>query len=235
MEAFLAVLSILIFVVTTITLRAQPNHDGQIVQPSHDVSVPAEVREKLSEAADIRAFLALSNHDCVVVYDTVRDKPNTANFMDNNPRIALFRGDAVLLDIDSGAAGGPIRFHGMATIPVSHEVSVLAFAFQLGVDGAGTFFVFVGQKPQGYSVVAALKGSQAQLRFNESSPGKLELWTADGQVSHDPYRQCVWCPKYYKRTAYAWKNGQLRPLKTIRTQQGYQPDTFDELPFVMVK
>jgi hypothetical protein len=118
MKAFVAVLTILILVAVTVTLRAETNDDGRIVQPSHDVSVPAVGREMLSEAADIEAFLTLSNQDCVVVYDAVRDKPGTADFMNNNSHIAFFRSSSVLLNIGSGAATGPVRFHGLATIPV---------------------------------------------------------------------------------------------------------------------
>ena len=155
--------------------------------------------------------------------------------MDNNPHIAIFREGAVLLNIDSGAPAGPIRFHGMATIPASRDDSVLAFAFQLGVDGAGTHFVFVGHKPEGYGVVATLDGAQAQIRFRTNLPGTFELWTADGWVSRDLEGKCVWCPKYYKSKKYVWDNGKLRHLSTLRGRRGYQPETFDDSPFVMVK
>ncbi len=234
MKIRLAVLKMLIPVASA-PLLAQPNEVGKIVQPAHDVFVPTAIREKLAEAADIRVFQTLSKRDSVVVYDTVRDKEGTTGFMDNVPHIALFRGDALLLNIDSGAPGGPVRFHAAAVVPVSHRTSLLAFAFQLGVDGAGTYFVFIDQKADGYGVVAKLEGAQAQVRFFSNSLGRFELWTADGQVNREPDRQCVWCPKYYRTTTYIWKNGAMRRLETIKSRRGYDPETFDDSPFELVK
>ena len=235
MKRFLAVLTVTICFIVAVTLRAQSNDHTRIVQASHDVAIPTELREKLSNAADIEAFLRLPNQDAVVVYDTVRDKPDTADFMDNDPHFAIFRGGAALLNTDSGAPAGPVRFHGMAAIPISDRASILAFAFQLGVNGAGTFFVFVGQNPGGYGVVATLQGDQAQLRFSEGSPGTFVLWTADGWIGRGPDGRCVWCPKYYKSEKYAWENGKPRYLSTVRSRQGYKPETFDDSPFLITK
>lgn len=235
MRRFLAGLMVTVCFMVALTLRAQSNFHTEIIQASHDVAIPPELRKKLSNAADIEAFLRLPNQDAVVVYDTVRDNPDTADFMDNDPHFAIFRDGATLLNTDSGAPVGPVRFHGMAAIPISGEESALAFAFQLGGDGAGTFFVFVGQKPGGYGVVATLEGVQAQLRFSEGSPGTFVLWTADGWVGHGLDATCVWCPKYYKLKKYAWENGKLQHLSTVRSRQGFKPETFDNFPFLITK
>src|ERR1700722_1297294 len=214
---FLAVPTVTICFIVAVALRAQSNDQARIIQASHEVAIPPELREKLPNAADIEAFLQLPNQDAVVVYDTVRDKPDTADFMGNDPHFAIFRDGATLLNTDSGVPGGPVRFHGMAAIPISDGASVLAFVFRLGADGAGTFFVFVGQNPGGYGVVATLKGTQAQLRFSKGSPGTFVLWTADGGVGRGLDGKCVWCPKYYKSTKYAWENGKPRYLSTDRS------------------
>ena len=234
MRRFLAVLMVTVCFIVAVTLRAQSNFHTRIIQASHDVAIPPELRKKLSNAADIEAFLRLPNHDAVVVYDTVSETDN-ANFMDNDPHFAIFRGGVALLNTDSGAPVGPVRFHGMAAIPISDEASVLAFAFQLGGDGAGTFFVFVGQKPGGYGAVATLEGVQAQLRFREGSPGTFVLWTADGWIGRGVDATCVWCPKYYKLKKYAWENGKPQHLSTVRTRQGFKPETFDDSPFLITK
>jgi hypothetical protein len=89
-----------------VSAQLNPSKAGTIIQPSDDVSVFSTVRDKLAGAADIRVFLVLPNRDCVVVYDTVRDKPDTADFMDNNPHIAIFHGGDAVLDIESGALPG---------------------------------------------------------------------------------------------------------------------------------
>lgn len=235
MRRFFVVLTVTICFLAAGTLRAQRDFKARIIQPSHDVPIPSELRTELSNAADIEAFLRLPNHDAVVVYDTVRDKPDTADFMDNDPHFAIFRGGAALLNTDSGAPVGPVRFHGMAAIPISDKASVLAFAFHLGGDGAGTFFVFVGQKQGGYAVVATLEAVQAQLRFSQGSPGTFVLWTVDGWVGRGLDATCVWCPKYYKLEKYAWEDGKPRQLSNVRSRQGYQPEIFDDAPFLMTK
>jgi hypothetical protein len=170
-----------------------------------------------------------------VVYDTVRDKADTADFMDNQPHIVFIRAGEVIFDTGSTANSGPVRFHGMATIPESSTSVVIGFAFTLGVNGAETIFVFVGQEGQNYKVIGTLKGAQAQLRFSYNQPGHFEIWTADGQYNHDPEKQCVWCPKYYKITSYSLQAGSLQQLRVLRSSRAYQPDTFYASPFVVVK
>src|SRR5579863_10138630 len=75
----------------------------KVIEPSDDIVIPSAIRERLPKAADIRAFLVLQNGDAVVVYDTVRGKWGTADFMDNQPRIAFVRNGAVVFDTDSTA------------------------------------------------------------------------------------------------------------------------------------
>jgi hypothetical protein len=199
------------------------------------VAIPDLVRKQLSRAADITAFLVLPNGDKVVAYDTVSDQSNTADFMDNHPHVAIFRGDNLSLDVDSVslATTGPIRFDGMASLPTTHGIPVLAVAFALGGDGAATFFVFIGPQHKKYRVLTTLQGEQAQLRFSKGSPKRLELWTANGYFSRDPDKQCIWCPKYYNRSTYAWRDGKLVRISTRRTTRGYQPETFDNDRFII--
>jgi hypothetical protein len=208
-----------------------------IVAPSLDLVVPDAVRAKLSGAADFEAFLSLPNQDRVVVYDTVRDKPDTADFMDNHPHVAILRGGDIVMDLDlvSLAPLGPVQFHGMAVWHVSRDTVLTVFAFRLAADGSGTLFLFVGEKSGEYKVVGTLVGAQAQVRFKDNFSGDFEFWTADGQFSTKLDEQCVWCAKYYKRIAYVWRDGQLRQLLTFRDRQSYQPETFDRAPFVSSK
>lgn len=218
-----------------IGISAAAQTEIKIVRPSHDVAVPSGVLQKLS-AADTKAFVVLPNRDTILVYDTVRDKPDTADFMDNHPHVAVFSSSgAVDLDIDALALApsGPVRFDGIAVMPVSGGAPLLACAFTLGVDGSGTFFVFVGQESGTYKVLATLRGAQAQLRFNAKSPERFEFWTADGQFSRDPDKQCVWCSKYYRTKTYEWRNGKLVLLAASKSSRGYEPETFDDARFVV--
>lgn len=230
MKRFLTLLSILILASAA---HAEPSREnGTIIRPAHDVTVPTTIREKLSEAADIRAFASLPDGDSVVVYDTVRDKPDTADFMDNSPQIAFFHNGNVVFQHNSDASTGPIRFDGMALL-LNPSRSLVAFAFTLGVDGAGTFFVLVGEQAGQYKLVASLRGTQAQLRFDNSSPEQLELWTADGQFNRNPDYQCVWCLKYYTRKTYAWQNGKLKLIQIVKGRRGHKPETFEKRRFVI--
>jgi hypothetical protein len=208
-----------------------------IIRPSHDMVIPIALRQKLPAAADIEAFLSLPSQDSIVVYDTVHDNPNTADFMDNHPHVAIFRSGEIVLDLDSVrlAPFGPVSFHGMALLPASHDAVVAAFAFTLAVDQSGTFFVFTGEKSGGYKVIGTLSGTQAQVRFRDSLSGRFEFWTADGEFDRDPDKQCVWCRKYYKRTTYAWQNGQLQQLLISKGRQAYDPEAFQETPFMSMK
>jgi len=215
--------------------QSKPGRAGTVIQPSDQVSVPKSIRNNLPDAADFRAFFVLPNQDRVVVYDTVRDKPGTIDFMDNCPHIAIFHGADTVLNIESDAPAGPVRFGGMAFMPFAQHAPVVGFAFSLGVDGSGTFFVFIGKKPDGYKVIATIVGAQAQVRFSKVAPGHFELWAADGQFNRRWDMQCVWCPKYYKRTTYTWRDGELRKLQTVRTRRGYQPETFNDAPFLLTK
>lgn len=193
----------------------------KIVRPSQDVAVPPGMLQKMS-AANTEAFVVLPNRDAILVYDTVRDKPDTADFMDNQPHVAVLSpSGAIAVDIDALALApsGPIRFDGMAIMPVSDGAPLLACAFTLGVDGAGTFFVFVGQESGTYKVLGTLKGAQAQLRFNAKSPERFEFWTADGQFSRDPDKQCVWCSKHYKTKLYTWRNQKLTRLSESKSSE----------------
>jgi hypothetical protein len=56
-------------------------------------------------------------------------------------------------------------------MPFTKDAPIIGFAFALGGDGAGTFFVFVGAMPDGYKVIATIEGAQAQVRFGNRSPG----------------------------------------------------------------
>ncbi len=230
-----ATLAIVALLWGCIGISAAAQTEIKIVRPSQDVDVPSGILQKLS-AADTEAFLVLSNRDAILVYDTVRDKPDTADFMDNHPHVAVFsQSGAVAVDIDALALApsGPIRFDGMAIMPVSDGTPLLACAFTLGVDGAGTFFVFVGQESGTYKVLATLQGAQAQLRLNAKSPERFEFWTADGQFSRNPDKQCVWCPKHYKTKLYAWRNQKLTRLSESKSSRGYDPETFDDRRFMV--
>ncbi len=236
MKRFLVVLAMLASAIGAFP-ESNSSDRTTIIQPSHDVVIPAARRQELVAAADIEAFQSLPNQDDVVVYDTIHDNPNTIDFMDNHPHVAIFRNGNVVLDLDSItlAPFGPVGFHGMAISRVSHDPIVAAFAFTLAVDQSGTFFVFVGEKSGGYKVIATLRGAQAQVRFRDSLSGRFEFWTADGQFDRDPEKQCVWCPKYYTRTIYAWQNGQLRQVLRSKEKQAYDPETFQDTPFMPMK
>ena len=219
-----------------ICINAAAQEEIKIIRPSHDVAVPSGMLQKLS-VADTEAFIVFPNRGAILVYDTVRDKPDTADFMDNHPHVAVFSpSGAVAIDVDSVALApfGPVRFDGMAVMPVSDGAPLSACAFTLGVDGAGTFFVFVGQESRTYKVLATLHGAQAQLRFNAKSPKRLEFWTADGSVfPNDPGKNCVWCPKYYRTKTYEWRNGKLVLLAASKSSRGYEPKTFDDARFLV--
>lgn len=216
-------------------VRAAGQTEIKIIRPSHGVAVPPRVLHNFS-VADAEAFTVLPNRDSLLVYDTVRDKDDSADFMDSHPHIAVTSpSGSVAFDIDavSLAPAGPIKFDGMAVVPVSGHAPLLAFAFTLGVDGAGTFFVFVGHESQTYKVLAKLTGAQAQLRFHAGLPGRFEFWTADGQFSHSPDQQCVWCSKYYKRKMYVWRDAKLVLVGELKTRQQYRPERFDEARFMV--
>ncbi|HYB61049.1 MAG TPA: hypothetical protein VEH50_06180 [Methylomirabilota bacterium] len=217
--------------------QSNSSKKATIIQPSHDVVIPATLQKKLAAAADIEAFQSLPNQDDVVVYDTIHYNPNTIDFLDNHPHVAIFRNGDIVLDLDSVtlAPFGPVGFHGMAISPVSHGPVVAAFAFTLAVDQSGTFFVFVGEKSGKYKVIATLSGSQAQVRFTDSLSRRFEFWTAGGPFDSDPDEQCVWCRKFYKKTTYAWQNGQLRQLLTSKEKQAYDPWSFQDTPFMPIK
>jgi hypothetical protein len=226
----------ILILVCCIVANAQPTASNvcKVLQPSNDVPIPSAIRDRLPRAADIRVFLVLQNGDTAVVYDTVRDKDD-ADFMDNQPRIAFVRKGAVVFDTDSTASSGPVRFHGMATMPDSSGNVAAAFAFTLGVDGAETFFVFIGQEGRNYKVTGTLKGAQSQLRFGNHQLGQLEFWTANGQVSKNPDEQCVWCRQYYKVTTYLLRPEGIQRLRTSESKQSYSPETFSETPFKVVQ
>jgi hypothetical protein len=212
-----------------LTTPAHSQSVGDIVKPAHNLPVPSAVRDHLSQIADVEAFAPLSNHDAVVVYDTVRDSPGTTNFMDNRPKVAILRDGSVKLNLDvlSLAQGGPAFFNGMALLRGDERNAVAVFAFRLAADGSGTFFVFVGRGPSGYGVTATLQGLQAQLRFESND--QLELWSANGQAP------CVWCPKPYRVTKLGWSDGKLRDLSPATDEGEYRPEQFVGEPFVAKK
>lgn len=211
--------------------QPHPVQGTAIIAPSHDVTVPAAVRSLFPQAADFEAFQRLANQDSVVVYDTVRHESGTANFMDNHPHVAVLRNGNVLLNIDSVnlAPFGPVQFHGLAVSSLPDKTSMMAFAFTLAVDGSGTMFVFVRGTAGGYKVVGTLSGPQTQVRFRNNFSARFELWTADGEASRD---ECVWCPKFYRKTLYQWRNGHLRKIGVYGDKRAYRPETFTDAPFM---
>jgi hypothetical protein len=217
------------------SLHASAVTIARVVDPSNDVPVPASLREKLGQCENVRAFVALRNGDDIVVFNTVRDKPNSTDFMNNHPRLALFHGGSRAFDLDAVnvAPSGPVRFHGMVVSPQANDSIAVIAAFTLGVNSAETFFVFVGHDSKGYGVVAMLSGGQAQLRFNEELSGSFELWAADGQAAHEIENQCVWCRKYYEATTYQFENGKLRKLSAWKSKQAYEPEAFYQKPFAL--
>jgi hypothetical protein len=204
---------------------------GTILEPK-TMPASAALRAKLPHAVDVEESVTLPNSDELLVYDSVHDSDGTTDFMDNHPHVALWGSGGVLFDSDvaSLASSGPTRFQGMAVLPGGKADAVAVLAFSLGVDGAGTFFVFIGQPSARYEVVATLTGTQAQLRFRLD--GRYEMWSADGASTSE---SCVWCPKYFKKTTLTWRDGTLRRVATTKTSRGYQPDTFADKPFVLVK
>jgi hypothetical protein len=214
------------------SLLAQVNvTPGTILEPKL-VSLSPELRAKLPDAVDVEQFIKLPNSDELLVYDTVHDIADTADFMDNHPHVVVLRNDGILLntDVTNLASSGPTGYQGIAILSGANADAVAVLAFSLGVDGAGTFYVFIGQAMNRYKVVATLVGTQAQLRFRLD--GRYELWSADGASTSE---SCVWCPKYFKQTTLGWRNGRLRRIATTKTSRGYQPDTFADKPFVLVK
>ena len=182
----------------TATLLSLAMEVAKVVAPSNDVPVPSSVRGRLSQVADVRAFAPLPNGDDVVVFDTIRDMPDNADFMDNHPHLALVHAGSPLFDLDAIdiAPSGPVRFHGLLISPQPSNPVIVVAAFTLGVNSAKTFFVFIAHNSRGYKVAATLSAAQAQLRFNDDLRGRFELWAADGQSASDVAHQCVWCPKY---------------------------------------
>lgn len=225
-------LQLLIFSVTTIAVLAQVNtvKPGTIVE-GKTVSVPSAIKNKFAAAVQVEVFVRLEDSDELVVYDTVLDKPDTADFMDNHPHIAVMRQGKILFDADmvSLAPAGPMSFLAMAVPTNAPSDAIAVFAFSLGVNGAGTFFVFLGQPHDSYKITATLTGTQAQLRF---ANGRYEFWSADGASTAE---SCTWCPKYFRKTTFTWRNGILRQVATNRTKQGYEPDVFSDRPFVLLK
>lgn len=213
-------------------LSAQPStaENAKVIPPSDDVPLPQLIRQTLTDAADVRAFVRLQDGDEVVVYDTVRD--TAADFLDNDPHIAFFRHGTVVSNFDSDriAPVHPVRFRGMLVSGEQSDTATAVFAFTLGGDSAGTFFVFIGQKDRSYEVVATLSGAQAQLRFGDSLEGTFHLWAADGQAAHAWDKQCVWCRKYYEVTTYRFEQRQLRQIQKRKSKDSYDPEGFFEEP-----
>jgi hypothetical protein len=206
---------------------------ARIVAPSNDVNIPPVVKGKLVHLEEVRAYVPLPNGDAVVVYDTVRDKDDTADFMDNEPQLAFVRNDDVVsqLNVSDAASSGPLRFDGMVVAPATDGAVTTVFAFKVGVDSSGTLFLFVGQNGNRYEIVTSLEGAQAQLRFSNDLSGSFTLWAADGQVNKQWDKQCVWCPKYYTVTKYEFQGRNLRRLETLRSKRGYDPNSFFDVPF----
>jgi hypothetical protein len=151
--------------------------------------------------------------------------------MDNEPRIAFLRNGALILETDSMARTGPVRFHGLAVIPVPKNEFVIGFAFTLGVDGAETFFLLMGPEGKKYKEISTLEGAQAQLRFSTGRLGYVELWQANGQASKNPDEQCVWCRQYYKISRYSLSETELKQVGVSKSKQPYSPELFSEAPF----
>jgi len=215
-------------------VRAAAQSQIRIIRPSHDVVVPDAILQKFS-TADIQVLAALPSGKALI-YDTVPNRDNADDLMDSHPHIALLsRTGAIVLDVDviSLAPTGHVGFDGMAVLPISSNAPLLVCAFTLGVDGSGTFFVFVGQDSGNYKVVGSLTGAQAQIRFSEKSPHRFELWTADAQSNRNPDQQCVRCPKYYRTRVYEWQNGKLALISEAKSNRGYDPETFDNTRFLV--
>ena len=135
------------------------------------------------------------------------------------------------VDAASLAPSGPTAFHGMAVLHGLPDTAIAVFAFTLGVDGAANFFIFVAPRSGGYEVTATLTGTQAQVRFASDSRRPFQFWSADASSDPDPDKQCQWCRKYYTTTTFAWNEGRLRQLRSLRSRRGYSPSSFFEAPF----
>lgn len=204
----------------------------EIVQGFHEDPVPTGLRRKLPAAADLAASLTLPNQDHLVEYDTVRITPENAGSVDNHPHVAILRRGVVIFDLDLSA---DVAFHGTAVSRTPSGPVAAAIALTLGTDSSGTLFVFIGQNARTYRVLGRLTGAQAQVRFIGDLAGKFELWSADGWVGHSLDATCVWCPKYYKRTVYEWRNGKLRQVSSSRQHGAHDPYSFFEKPFISTK
>jgi len=203
----------------------------------HDVVLPITLLAQLEKAKDIRETLALSPDVSAVAYDTIRTSTDNADWMDNHPHVAVFRAGRLAADLDVTEfaihLSGPIRFTDMNIVRSRSDNPILIAAFALAVDGSGTFFVFIGQQGNSYKVLATLHGAQAQLRFNHSAPDRVELWTADKSVGHSFEDSCVWCPKYYRKKVYAWRNGRLKLVSNSLDEEAHSPGDFDEHRFII--
>ena len=233
----IAMLVTLLFALSAASQSSDSQRADVILTPSHDLQVPTIIRGQLADAADVEANLNLPNKDVALEYDTVRDNPDTADFMNNEPHVVLVRGERVIFNtgISSLARTGPIRFHGMALLARAGTTPIVVCAFTLGGDSAETFFVFLGEQSKGYKVIATLRGEQAQIRINSRPLASFELWKGDGFSGRGLDAECVWCPKYYKKTMYEFRQGKLEKLESIRTKRGYDPDPFFETPFILIK
>jgi len=123
----------------------------------------------------------------------------------------------------------------MALLATAGTTPIVACAFTLGGDSAETFFVFLGEQPKGYRVIATLRGEEAQIRINSKFNGSFELWKGDGFSGRGLDAECVWCPKYYKKTMYEFRQGKIEKHESIRTKRGNDPDPFFETPLLLIK
>jgi len=88
----IAILVSLLFALSAVPQSSDSQRADVIFTPLHDLQIPTIIRGQLADAADVEANLNLPNKDVALEYDTVRDKPDTADFMDNDPHIVLVRG-----------------------------------------------------------------------------------------------------------------------------------------------
>jgi|GEM_PF-3974637 len=227
----------IVFVAFAANAQAREADATAILTPSTGLQVPSPVLHQLNGVKEVESYVTLPNRDQLVVYDTVRDDHESADFMDNHPHIAVIRDTKVLLNVDAVAIApaGPVRFAGMALLPVSQNMPLMAFAFRLAVDQAGTFFVFIDSTTKSYRIAATLQGAQAQLRFKADSPGRFEFWRGGRPSSRSPDDHCVWCPVFYSTISYKWMGGKLARLGTVKSKHGYDPDLFFESPFLSGK
>ena len=232
---FLLALFALVFTPQPQTNSSAP---ATVISPSHNIPTFVELPTQLPLAKDFRISAPMPNGDTIIAYDTIRDTPNSTDYLDNHPHIAILRHGKVIYDLDTLDADDDVpSIRALAISPLPDNQLLLSVAVTLGADRAASLFIFITEAAGQYKISGTVHGSIAQIRFKTNFSADFELW-ADMHVypdENDVNQNCVWCPSEYRRTTYTWRHGQPHAVKSITDKHFYNPGGFFDAPFASIK